>query len=270
MRASVSKRTAAQGAALLLLLLAMVGLAGLLHAVAGGGAHLEQSDCASCHMAGKNVTPQLATMLLSSQETLCARCHPAALQVSHPSGIQPRTAPPPGYPLDWKGDLTCSTCHEIHGKGHGLIRGALAGRQLCLACHAAEFFKAMRDGGASLTSGHLAPASTTAGALAALDPYSRRCMECHGANATPRLSTSVDRNGVMRHASQSINHPIGMNYQKAAAFGGYRPRAQVERRLLLPDGKMSCVSCHGGFQKEHGKLNVVMTQSNLCFECHNL
>lgn len=268
MRAFVSRRLAARAA---VFVLAMLALAGLLHAVVGvgGGAHLEQSDCASCHMAGKSVTPQLATMLLSSQEALCARCHPAALQVSHPSGIQPRAVPPPGYPLDWKGDLTCSTCHEIHGKGHGLIRGALAGRQLCLACHAADFFKTMRDGGASLTSGHLAPAPTS-GALAALDPYSRRCMECHGTSATPRLVTSVDRNGVVRHASQSVNHPIGMSYQKAAAFGGYRPRAQVERKLLLPDGKMSCISCHGGYQKEHGKLNVVMTNSTLCFECHNL
>ncbi len=253
-----------------LLLVLGLAAAGALYAIAGAGAggHLDQSDCAQCHLAGMNVTAQQANILVASQEALCGKCHPAAIQVSHPTGFQPKTAPPARYPLDWKGDLTCSTCHEVHGSGHGLMRAGLAGKPLCLACHQPDFFSTMRDGGASLTSGHLA--KSVHGNAPALDAYSRKCMECHGASATPRLATSIDRNGVVRHAGQSVNHPIGMSYQKAVAFGGYRARSVVERKLLLPDGKVSCVSCHAGFQKEHGKLLVAMNQSKLCFECHAL
>ena len=209
--------------------LAALAAAGALHArfTAGAEQHLGNSDCAVCHLAGKNVTAQQAYMLSSSQEALCGKCHPVVIQVSHPSGFQPKTKPPAMYPLDWKGDLTCSTCHDIHSHGIGLLRGAKMGKKLCLACHNAVFFSKMRDGGASLMAGHLAAGIDSD--APALDAYSLGCMECHGRSATPRLATSVDRNGVVRHASQSANHPIGMNYQEAVSFGGYRPRSTVER-----------------------------------------
>ncbi|QDZ27732.1 cytochrome c3 family protein [Noviherbaspirillum sp. UKPF54] len=233
-----------------------------------GNRHLETADCATCHLAGKSVTPQQAGMLVASQEVLCSKCHPAAIKVSHPSGFQPKTRPIETYPLDWKGDLTCSTCHEVHASGHGLMRGTRRGKDLCFACHDAEFFRKMRDGGASLMVGHLS--SGIDSEAPTLDVYSRQCMECHGNSGDPRLATLVDRNGVVRHASRSVNHPVGADYQKAAAFGGYRPRKAVERKLLLPSGLVSCVSCHSGYQKEHGKLVVTKADSKLCYECHDL
>ncbi|MDP2369654.1 cytochrome c3 family protein [Rhodoferax sp.] len=230
--------------------------------------HLQQSDCASCHLAGKGVTTQTASLLTSTQEALCAKCHPAATTLSHPSGFQPKNAPPPPYALDWKGELTCSTCHDIHAGRRGIMRGEKVGREFCQACHDAGFFKRMRDGGASLLAGHLAKGVDSN--APELDPYSRKCMECHGENANPRLATRVDRQGVVRHATPSANHPIGMSYQKAATFGGYRERRLVERRLMLPGGQVGCVSCHSGYQKEHGKLVVPKEKSALCFECHDL
>ncbi|MES2149427.1 MAG: cytochrome c3 family protein [Pseudomonadota bacterium] len=264
MRASDFRRVGAVVGVAVLLALA------LLHARSGPvpGAHLDGSDCALCHLAGKNVTAQQAAILVASQETLCGKCHPAAIQVSHPTGFAPKAALPAGFPLDWKGDLTCSTCHAVHASGHGLMRSAQGGKTLCLLCHQPAFFSAMRDGGNSLTSGHLARAGQ--GGEAALDAYSRKCLECHGSNAVARLATSVDRNGVLRHASEKVNHPIGMSYQKASAFGGYRARKLVEKKLFLPDGKVACISCHAGYQQEHGKLVIGMARSQLCFECHDL
>ena len=251
-------------------LLAGMLLAGALNAMYNPSTvqHLAESDCAVCHLAGKNVTAQQAGLLTASQEALCGKCHPSAVQMSHPSGFQPKTAPPQSYPLDWKGDLTCSTCHDIHASGRGLMRGAKLGKELCFACHEPDFFKKMRDGGASLAAGHLSKGIDSH--APALDVYSRQCMECHGRNADPKLATAIDRNGVVRHASQSMNHPIGMSYQNAVSFGGYHPRRTVERTLLLPGGKVSCVSCHQGYRKEHGKLVVTKEKSALCFECHNL
>jgi predicted CXXCH cytochrome family protein len=233
-----------------------------------GQTHLQKEDCTTCHLGGKNVTPQQAGMLMASQEALCGKCHPAAIKVSHPSGFPPLNKPADTYPLDWKGDLTCSTCHDVHGNAPGLMRGTKVGKELCFACHSTDFFKKMRDGGASLMVGHLSRSSDTK--AVSLDVYSRQCMECHGNNGDPRLTTTVDRNGVARHAGSSVNHPVGADYQKAYVYGGYRPRRVVEKKLFLPDGMVSCVSCHYGYLKDHGKLVVTKAQSKLCYECHDL
>lgn len=229
--------------------------------------HLVREQCASCHLGGGgSVGPQQARMLIASQEVLCGKCHQNAIRVSHPSGFAPRSKPPEAYPLDWKGDLTCSTCHEPHGTTSALLRGARSGRALCLTCHDVDFFKRMRDGGASLMAGHLSRGAEAGAPL--LDTYSRRCMECHGGSAEPRIATVIDRNGIARHAGSRVNHPVGASYDKAATFGGYRPRRNV--KLLLPDGLVSCVSCHHGYREEHGKLVVSQAGSRLCYECHDL
>lgn len=233
-----------------------------------GKAHLQKEDCAGCHLGGKDVTPQQAGMLVGSQEALCGKCHPKSIRVSHPSGFQPKRKPAEGYPLDWKGDLTCSTCHEVHGSRQALLRGSKAGRDLCFACHELAFFQKMRDGGASLMVGHMSRGGESIAAQ--IDDYSRQCMECHGSTGDPRLATRIDRNGVSRHSRSGVNHPVGASYQKAAAYGGYHPRRTVEKKLLLPDGMVSCVSCHGGYQKDHGKLVVPLSGSGLCYECHDI
>jgi len=249
---------------------AVIAAAGLTYAMLGssGMQHMQNADCASCHLGGKTVSEQQAGMLVASQEVLCGRCHPNAIKLSHPSGFQPKVKPPAAYPLDWKGDLTCSTCHEVHGNEKGLMRGSLQGKDLCFSCHDAAFFKKMRDGGASLMVGHLSSGIDVHAPM--LDGYSRQCMECHGNSADPKLATTVDRNGVARHADGSVNHPVGANYQKASTFGGYRARGVVERKLTLPDGMVSCVSCHQAYKQDHGKLVVTKADSKLCYECHDL
>ena len=256
-------------------LAAVVALAALaagtmLHAslTGSGQTHLQKEECSNCHLGGRNGAAQQPGMLLGSQESLCGKCHPAAVRVSHPSGFQPKVRPAEGYPLDWKGDLTCSTCHEVHGNRPGLMRGTKMGRELCIACHDTAFFRKMRDGGASLMAGHLSR-GVQEGAPT-LDVYSRQCMECHGLNAEARISTNIDRNGIARHAGSRVNHPVGANYQKAVEYGGYRPRRMVEKKLVLPDGMVSCVSCHHAYQKDHGKLVVPVAGSRLCYECHDL
>lgn len=251
-------------------LLTVIACGALLHANRTGSiqTHLQREDCASCHLGGREGALQQAELLLGSQEALCGKCHPSAIKLSHPSGFQPRTKPADGYPLDWKGDLTCSTCHEVHGSRPGLMRGTKSGKDLCFVCHDSGFFQKMRDGGASLMVGHLRHRDDVGAPT--LDVYSRQCMECHGNSGDPKLLTRVDRNGVARHAGSSLNHPVGANYQKAAEFGGYHPRRTVEKKLFLPDGLVSCVSCHHGYLKDHGKLVVTKAQSRLCFECHDI
>ena len=181
--------------------------------------------------------------MLSTQEVLCAGCHPKSVRISHPSGIVPKFKLPAEYPPDWKGDMTCSTCHRVHGTAPGLLRSAGRGRALCLACHDTAFFTKMKDQGTSLElSGHLSAGLELSSAFE-LDPYSLQCMGCHGTYDNPKAAR-VDRNGILRHNSGSANHPIGRSYAAAVRYGGYRPENLLSRAVWLPDGKVGCVSCH--------------------------
>jgi predicted CXXCH cytochrome family protein len=234
-----------------------------------GGArfHPAGAACQSCHLAGAQVKPEQAKLLVASQERLCGRCHPDAIKVSHPSGFIPKGKIPPEYPLDWKGDLTCSTCHTPHGNSPGLLRGSKRGRELCLACHDQKFFDKMADQGLSVISGHLNAGIRTGGAD--LDPYSVQCLSCHGSYGD-RLGVQVDSNSVLRHSGDSLNHPIGVRYADAMRFGGFRPQAMLPKVIMLPGGRVSCVSCHEGYSQHHGKLVMPNTGSALCFQCHDL
>lgn len=234
--------------------------------------HMHPSDaaCESCHLAGANVAPDNASLLVTSQEQLCIRCHPDAVQMSHPSGF----APPAGliipaeYPLDWKGEVTCSTCHEVHGDVPGKLRGTARGQDMCVACHDQAFFDNMPDNGISLMyQGHLS--IQDARGWQGLDQYSIQCLECHGENGDPNTDgdpASLAANQIMRHGS--LNHPVGISYGQAALNGSYRPVNKLSNKVVLPNGVISCISCHEGYSMNHGKLVIAKTKSALCRECH--
>ncbi len=178
-----------------------------------GKGHLMSDNCSSCHLNSGKTNPKKVdsksfSILVSSQEKLCIRCHTNALEASHPSGVVPKKALPKEFPEDWKGDITCSTCHTIHGKKPGLMRTNKRGKLLCLSCHDNAFFDHMADGGQSLLlSGHLSRSQNedeleTIG----LDEYSIQCMTCHG-ELGDNLSVEISSRGVMRHAMGSVNHP---------------------------------------------------------------
>lgn len=246
--------------------LAVLGSSSWLYAlVSKPELHPLNEGCASCHMAGADTTIANASMLISSQEQLCGGCHANALKMSHPSGFTPLPGKiiPADYPLDWKGDLTCSTCHEVHSDLPGKMRGLLLGRELCMSCHDQTFFSNMVDGGESLVmSGHLGMPNSQN--WQNLDPYSVQCMECH----SERGDVQVDPNFVVRHGSQ--NHPVGRNYAEAERYGGYRPASVLPKKIHLPNGMVSCVSCHETFTKTHGKVITSGDTTTLCFECHDL
>jgi predicted CXXCH cytochrome family protein len=229
--------------------------------------HPQHTECQSCHLAAR-ITRENAQQLVESEEKLCGRCHANALQVSHPTGFTPQQKPPAQYPLDWKGDVTCSTCHDVHGQERGLLRGKKRGRAFCLSCHNESFFAGMLDRGTSIQlSGHLA--RSKAPTSIDLDPYSRQCLSCH-ADRGDRLDIYVDQRGIVRHTGGSGNHPIGMRYGETKGIGLYRRAADLPAAILLPEGKVSCVSCHVGYSKKHGALVISNKRSALCMECHDI
>jgi predicted CXXCH cytochrome family protein len=249
-------------------LLALLSGAGVVNTVMSAwqpGDPLANGKCNGCHVArdgGKNAAE--SRMLLMGQEQLCTACHKDAVRASHPSGIRPSMKTPDIFPLDWKGDMTCSSCHYIHEGGHGRLRSNLRGKDYCLACHNEQFFAAMADSGQSLSfSGHLA--DQHANAYAGIDAYSKKCMECHDKQSSlPGLSVGLG-NGLVRHGG-GTNHPIGVNYQEAYQSGTYRNVANLPKEIILPEGMVSCVSCHEGYKQKHGKLIPQAT----CISCHDL
>lgn len=245
----------------------LLGLGAWLYATAfSPQLHPVGYTCVNCHLAGDNTDASNASMLIAAQETLCTQCHVSTLGISHPSGFKPgpEQTISASYPLDRRGALTCSTCHLVHSEEHGKLRGSARGAEMCLSCHTKTFFDSGADGGTSLTSsGHLG--ATASGSWKALDTYSIECLGCHAENG----DVNLDSNQVLGNHG-SLSHPVGRNYKVAAKSGGYRPFAKLPKMILLPQGMVSCVSCHVGYSKNHGKLVMSNAGSALCFACHKL
>lgn len=224
------------------------------------------SNCVECHLAGNNTVSANSSMLVASQEVLCSQCHKDSMEISHVSGIIPGSGQkiPALYPLDWKGELTCSTCHLVHSDAHGKLRGSTRGEGLCKSCHSDKFFDDMSDRGTSLTSsGHLG--AKVARDWKNLDQYSIQCMGCHTENG----DVNITDNGTL-NSHGALTHPIGRDYLRAAKAGGYHDISRLSKKIQLPKGMVSCISCHEGYSKAHGRLVISNNGSALCFECHDL
>lgn len=230
------------------------------------GKHPANMACNDCHLAQGKINRQNAGTLVASQEQLCKGCHPNAITASHPTGIEPRGDIPKMFPLDWKGDMTCSTCHKIHSSRPGLPRANVYGKDLCLSCHEETFFARMKDEGMSImVSGHLDARKPLTGNI---DTFSIQCMSCHD-SLSDDLGVRITGN-IIRHNSDRGNHPVGMLYENSISYGGYRRVAQIPREIVLPNGKVSCISCHHGYSDNHGKLVMTNNGSKLCFSCHDI
>ncbi|MEO5348094.1 MAG: cytochrome c3 family protein [Magnetococcus sp. YQC-3] len=244
----------------------------LLAAPAGGGpgGHLSNSRCQDCHLADK-VDAKNGSLLVTTQEKMCVQCHANAVRLSHPSGFFPKRALAAQFPLDWKGTLTCSSCHTIHASGAGLLRSTQRGPAFCHECHDAKFFEAMADRGTSVTlSGHLDTRKQTEAVTLSLDAFTVQCLGCHSDQEGGDRRVGINMGGVLQHNKSSMNHPIGVNYEQTVRQGGYHPLTRLPPEILLPDGNVGCISCHEGYSGRHGKLVKSNAGSGLCLTCHDL
>lgn len=229
---------------------------------------LEGVDCKTCHLAGDKTKPKNAALLTAPPEQLCTRCHPGALEASHPTGISPSMTVPQTLPLDWKGHVTCSTCHTIHTGLHGNLQVDERGAAFCTQCHELSFFSNMADQGVSLlVSGHMTSGSGLEHAQT--DEYSVQCMACHDERGMGPGVELIGSN-IARHATGSMEHPVGVDYRQAYTFGGYRHPDELPTSISLPGGQVSCISCHEGYSSTHGEMVTTNEGSNLCFQCHDL
>ena len=221
--------------------------------------------CDSCHLA-QEIDAGNAGQLVADEAELCQGCHQNAVAASHPIGIRPAMEIPGEFPLSADGEITCSTCHRVHDTAPGKLRSALEGQEFCEACHQQSFFSGMKDGGVSLMAfGHLDASASLTGNI---DNFSIQCMACHDKSADP---VGGQASGVgSGPAMARRNHPIGSRYADSIDFGSYRPSTGLPDAILLPDGKLSCVSCHVGYSDRHGALVMDNRADRLCLTCHEL
>ncbi len=109
--------------------------------------HPRGEECALCHLVDP-LRQRSKTWMLEPQEAACGKCHLAAVKSGHPSGFPPGRTLPAEFPIEWTGNLTCSTCHTVHFKAGDddanagpHLRVDRVGRDFCLSCHEKSMFE---------------------------------------------------------------------------------------------------------------------------------
>ena len=250
--------------------------------------------------AGRRIARRLAMAavlgglpILSASARLAREPTPAE-QLRHGPGItnHPVNVIPPsdmripdGWPVQPDGSITCLTCHEglppRDGKpGKDFLRGTgdqpFEPLQFCARCHASVSGRADRSLhwmaiSAAHPRGEESPARPSASSL---DQASKRCLGCHdGVTASESSHTTRENPGAAALGDISRSHPVGVEYRQNLRPGTgspLRPSSLLPPDILLPEGKVSCISCHDPYRKTPDLLTVPIEESKLCLSCHNL
>lgn len=191
---------------------------------------------------------------------------------------------PDGWPMDWDGSLTCLTCHEklpsLDGTGPAHLRGVDENTadvsEFCRKCHAVGNRRtAASMHWMAVPRAHMMPGANRPNGLGSmLDSASRQCLGCHdGVNAVESINSIGGHGGSVWFADRSRNHPIGIAYPKRANRSGKLPLRQANLlppEIELPEGKVSCVSCHDLYGTDRKLLTIPISGSQLCFACHQM
>jgi predicted CXXCH cytochrome family protein len=95
-------------------------------------------------------------------------------------------------------------------------------------------------------------------------------MACHdGVSAGEFDNATPWSRGAGAMGDHRRNHPVGVAYPRNPR-GSFRHPAQLPDQVRLPDGKVSCVSCHDLYTQEPDLLSVPIYESKLCMTCHDM
>jgi len=245
--------------------------------------HLSKTACHECHLRDPSrlQKDEASTKLFVSDiETICLRCHSEiSLSMTHPTAVRPTIPIPPDMFLDWKGEITCTTCHYMHQDetspygGRMFLRRNSRGRDFCFECHKKEFLN-QRSLGHALASGkaHRTRFTPFEGSQETIDESSFVCMTCHDGSVSGDAGTTTLNMGIWRHESYSgrNSHPVGVDYNRAWSRKKreYTPMAMLPDTIVLPNGKVECVSCHNLYSDNEHLLSINNYGSRLCLTCH--
>jgi len=180
---------------------------------------------------------------------------------------------------DWIGTEHCESCHPqaVSNWSHTSHRGVRLEHdgltvEGCEVCHGpgAEHARSPFD-----------PSNITRFSDSSVQPIAdqnRRCLHCHAggerinwpnsAHERHDLACSDCHNPMARLSSRGLLANVGINETCYACH--QQQRAEFNRRshMPLPEGKLSCVSCHN----PHGGITEPLLRTvrlnDTCFECH--
>jgi predicted CXXCH cytochrome family protein len=203
----------------------------------------------------------------------CAICHQFSDTRSHVTGVRPTFELPAAYPLNEKGELTCSTCHDVmtpSANGSPLVRGGLQGATFCRSCHAAgaddgsRLAHAVRTGAAHTALPLQNPSQVSRTRGASLD-----CETCHDGIISEdghwTAPSQIARSG------RDLGHPVGIDYSGAQIHSTTLTAApMLDRAITLENGTVGCTSCHDALSRIPRQLVIDNRGSALCLACHRL
>ena len=230
--------------------------------------------CSGCHLNDPEKDGKL--IFTKDIDNLCSQCHDEGRGLSHPVGVKPSFRLPPEFPLDWKGELTCDTCHVAHASDSKserfLLRTRLVGELFCRSCHevSIEGIALHRTG---IETAHIGSHYTNRMRIYdTIDELSMKCLNCHDASLGDDTGIQVAGSESYSHKrSIGVSHPIGSDYYMVSYRhqGAYVKPEDLDKRIKLFNGKVGCGSCHNPYSKEHFQLVMSNEGSKLCFACHN-
>lgn len=208
--------------------------------------------------------------------------------INHPVNVVPTSAilVPEDWPVARDGSITCLTCHQeipsFDGSSSRFLRGTLDGEpetpEFCRNCHtagegsgSAATMHWMAVGSAHIRSETPSSLRSAAGSL---DAESQRCLSCHdGVTAAESHNAASPDRSLGYVGNRSRSHPIGVGYPSHTLRGSsasFRSAGQLPEKVRLPEGKVSCVSCHDLYARDRHRLSVPIEGSALCFTCHEM
>lgn len=166
----------------------------------------------------------------------CLRCHPRALP-SHPLYAAAKT--PPGWPTGPGGKMICRTCHDCSGANCVLRKPVPA---LCKTCH-----DCTQGMACVINSAHI-------GNSRDIEADIKNCTSCHnGLKGALKL--------------RAEDHPVNVYYMEVT---NGRFRKITDTRVVLINGRVTCLSCHDPYNDERARLVMSNRGSALCLVCHNM
>jgi predicted CXXCH cytochrome family protein len=238
--------------------------------------HSFEDRCLDCHLTTPGPGEGVGTFI-KDVTAMCTTCHKEALELSHPVDVRPSMKVPASFPLNWKGELSCVTCHSAHDPGYGEshLRSRASGQGLCVMCHdnlESEMHTLSMD--SAHVSGRPNARLGENRFGVGLDKLSMKCLSCHDAIfakdadvANPLFTKNMYMYNI---GSMGLSHPIGMSYAetKRKYMGAYRDISDIPKEIKLFGGAVGCGSCHSLYSKRHFELVMSNAGSRLCLGCH--
>ncbi|MFQ5560686.1 MAG: cytochrome c3 family protein [Nitrospinota bacterium] len=228
--------------------------------------HDFQGKCGKCHLN----TPEKGKKLLFTRDenALCLPCHEGIKGLSHPVGMVPKRMVPAVFPLNWKGEITCVTCHFAHSGKKGnffFLRTVHRGEVFCRKCHR-QFVRLLSLHSGESDSAHFGTRYRELSLEGEVDTLSIKCLTCHdGSTATDNM-INYKKSGSYSHSpGRGVSHPIGLLYKETGAFVKV---ADLDKRIKLFGGRVGCGSCHNPYSKARFKLVITGKNARLCLACH--